>query len=311
MRMRRILLIAAATACALVIGARPASAGYWSWLEEFSGPGPLKGWTVLSTFCVQSLPGATPDDKPRSGIRPSPIARSDAFHQRLLDYARNNRATLNLKEATLYKRLLANPGPAESLSLLNALQGTLTIEQQQGVPPALASSTALAQIYRSDAAEAGAGHKDKTMVCGYFDYGRFHSEVAVGTVDARGFPNVTANLYDVGPSVRLHDGLDIGGGFGRISFTARPPMQPELSRARWTITPFRSVIRPLLLAVPEQHRKDWMGVFSLYWKETYIAGKLTGADFGAPRDSYAVDGELVRSFGIIIDASALLPLVRR
>ena len=77
-----------------------------------------------------------------------------------------------------------------------------------------------------------------------------------------------------------------------------------------TITPLRTVIRPMLLVVPEHHRQKWMGILSLYWKETYIVGELQGADFGAPENSYRSNGELVRSFGVTLDFTALIPTIK-
>ena len=54
--MRRMLLVALAAVGSLLI-AVPASAAYWAWLEQFSGPGPLRArkWQtpLLSTVCVQ------------------------------------------------------------------------------------------------------------------------------------------------------------------------------------------------------------------------------------------------------------------
>jgi hypothetical protein len=49
-----------------------------------------------------------------------------------------------------------------------------------------------------------------------------------------------------------------------------------------------------------------MGVLSIYWKETYVVGRLTGADFGNPASGFEVDGELIRSFGFNLDFTALI-----
>ena len=47
----------------------PASAGLWAWLEEWSGPGPFRGYTFLFTACVQDR-----------SFKASPIAGDDTFH---------------------------------------------------------------------------------------------------------------------------------------------------------------------------------------------------------------------------------------
>jgi hypothetical protein len=104
----------------------------------------------------------------------------------------------------------------------------------------------------------------------------------------------------MGPSVRLHDGLDLGGGFG----LARVSGDGFASFNRWSITPFRLVLRPLLIAVPEHQRHEWMGVLSVFWKETYFYGRVTGADFNV-ETPYVVDGELTRSFGVNFDLGAV------
>jgi hypothetical protein len=61
--MKRTLLIACLTILSLVAHPRPASAGWWAWLEEFSGPGPFKGKypSVILTFCF---------DKGQIGLSP-------------------------------------------------------------------------------------------------------------------------------------------------------------------------------------------------------------------------------------------------
>lgn len=52
--MKRTALIACLTVLTVVAHARPASAGWWAWLEEFSGPGPFKGRyaAFLFTACI-------------------------------------------------------------------------------------------------------------------------------------------------------------------------------------------------------------------------------------------------------------------
>jgi hypothetical protein len=284
--MTRSLLVASMSIGLLMLGVTPAHAGFWAWLEEFSGPGPLKGYTILSTFCVQ--------DGTR---RLSPIALQDRAHERWFNASK--------ELVTLTAPAKAEPTEAETRTMLKKLLAnpdiTRELPELRKVPPEGRANHPTFQLLRSAESDFGEGHTDPKLVCGYFDFGTFKSDA-----DARtGFPDVRANFYDFGPSVRLHDGLDIGGGFGFVTIDSHAATG-TVSKTRVTLTPFRSVIRPILIAVPEHHRKAWMGVFSLYWKETYVAGLQTGADFGNPGVGFIADGELVRSFGMILDASALL-----
>jgi hypothetical protein len=285
--MTRLRLVASMTVGLLMLGVTPAHAGFWAWLEEFSGPGPLKGYTVLSTFCVQ--------DGTR---RFSPIALEDTYHVGLKTDAKDlftftyptKTEPTEAETRAMLRKLLANPDIAP------------TVEELRQAPDRRAKDPTILRLQKDARAfDFGEGHTDPKLVCGYFDFGRFRSNADPD----RGFPNVSANFYDFGPSVRLHDGLDFGGGFGFVTIDSHATTG-TVSTTKATITPFRSVIRPILIAVPEHYRKAWMGVFSLYWKETYVAGELTGADFGNPDVGRISDGELVRSFGMILDASALL-----
>jgi hypothetical protein len=303
--MRRALVVVAAVGMVFLVPL-DASAGFWSWLEGFSGPGPLrtrKGRPpVLSTFCVQ-------DTK----FQPSPLAESDAFHRRQWQAAVElTNDAVTAKPEVAYKRLLANPTPAESFlvpdgrSFAQLLQAQRAEQKQQEsvVVPNLTLPAAV-RFYGSELTDSGPGHKDQTPICVYFDFGSFTNDVSDGGRDLNGYPSVTAQLFDFGGVARLHDGIDIGAGFGMIRFTGES-MQP-LTRA--TLTPFRSLIRPILLVLPEHSRKKWMGILSLYWKETYVMGELTSADFGAPAIDYRSNGELVRSFGVTLDLTALIPTI--
>ena len=148
-------------------------------------------------------------------------------------------------------------------------------------------------------ADDGPGHEDKRLTCGYVDQGFFHAAAN----PERGFPSIHAHLTDFGPSVRLHDGVDLGAGVGWVSFSGKNVNTDR----RLTLTPIRLILRPITMAVPEVHRKRYMGALSIYWKETFVGGRLTGADFGAAEDAFFVKGELVRSFGFNVDITALFP----
>lgn len=266
----------------------PAAAGFWAWLEEWSGPGPFRGFTFLFTACIQ--------DKQ---VKPSPIALNDQFHKERIENAQVLANRLKQPESVLLKRVLANPAPVVeaklNLAALNPDSALLTdaiLDQagRLGFNP---------RIYDLEQADRGPGHDDPRLICGYFDQGFFRAAAD----PTRGFPRLGAHLTDIGPSARLHDGIDIGGGFGWVAFSGD---EIETKR-RLTLTPLRIILRPILLAVPEHHRKPWMGFLNFYWKETYVVGRLTGADFGAPNDALSVNGELVRSFGLNLDVTALFP----
>jgi hypothetical protein len=190
---------------------RPASARFfWSWLEEFSGPGPFTGRTVVLTGCFRSrFPVASP--------------------------------------------LVGEPG--------------------------------------------------RPLPCVYFDKGWFDVE----RDDRRGFPEIALGMNDFGGSLRIVDGIDLGAGIGWISFRPQVAGQTEETHRKATVTPIRVVIRPLLVAVPSHMRRKMMGILSIYWKETYVDGPITGRHFGVSESQFHSNGELVRSFGIILDLTALVP----
>jgi hypothetical protein len=113
-------------------------------------------------------------------------------------------------------------------------------------------------------------------------------------------------MYDFGPVARVHDGVDIGGGFGWVRFRG---LGGSIDVKRMTFTPIRIILRPAIIALPDSLRQKWRwtGVFTMYFKETYVKGTLTAADFNVPTSDWAENGELIRSFGINLDLLALLP----
>lgn len=205
--MKRLALILCFALAGVVLSPRPAQAGgIWAWLEEWSGPGPFKGWAYVLTACVQG-----------QIFKPSPIATSR--------------------------------------------------DDQQKLP------------------------------CVYYDQAFYDADVDT----KKGFPALKVNFWDIGPSVRLFDWLDIGAGVGRISFT---PKDTSDTHARFGFTPVRVVVRPLLLLPLE--RKQWMGILSVYVKETFFNGPFVGSDFGAPANPFSSAGELKTSAGITFDFSSLV-----
>jgi len=137
----------------------------------------------------------------------------------------------------------------------------------------------------------------RKMACVYYDQAFYHTDADT----KKGFPELKANFWDVGPAVRLFDWLDIGAGVGRISFT---PEGSSDSHAKFGFTPIRVVFRPLYLF--PVNRQKWMGILCVFIKETFFSGPYTGADFGAPNNPFTSAGELKTSAGMTLDLTALI-----
>src|SRR4051812_17917857 len=109
--MRRVQAITLLVLLILLVRPAPASAGFWAWLEEWSGPGPFKGYTVLLTACSQD-----------GFFKASPVAVNDRFHTEQWSNAKKFHAQYTKSagqligaktpsEKVLFRRLLANPDP--------------------------------------------------------------------------------------------------------------------------------------------------------------------------------------------------------
>jgi hypothetical protein len=319
---------------------QPAEARWWGWLEKWSGPGPFRqvGPMLLLTGCFQDQ--AIPDDpntrtadsildwQKRLVFKPSPVAMNDAFHQRseafanAMEAARDKQRSVGpqsqvkvaaqvartpeARPSGFLKALLANPSYVNELSPEASASTDLTIAGAQ-----------LLQIYKfTDAPpdakprerpklrDIGPGHTHNRFICGYFDSGRYKAYEE----DPRfpGLADLQARMYDLGPVARVHDGVDIGGGFGWVRFKG---MGGAVDLKKMTFTPIRIILRPAIIALPDELRRKWRwaGIFTMYFKETYVKGKLEAADFDVQSSDWAENGELVRSFGINLDLLALLP----
>ena len=78
---------------ATLVQPRAADAGFWAWLEKWSGPGPFRARpyeTLIVTFCGQDRPANRADAATVDRVmawqkewrfKPSPIAMADTFHQ--------------------------------------------------------------------------------------------------------------------------------------------------------------------------------------------------------------------------------------
>ncbi len=274
----------------------PASAGLWAWLEEWSGPGPFSGYTFLFTACVQDRT-----------LKASPISRDDTFHVQQHELAEQMQAAMagGSETTAVFRRLLANPDPEalrSRLRLLHSFTSRAATKTQpaEGEPNAeRITEPETLKLYNESPADHGPGHRDPRLICGYVDQGFFHAPENA----ARGFGKISAHLTDIGPSARIHDGVDIGAGIGWVTFSGERVNVP----AHFTITPIRLILRPITLAIPEERRARWMGVLNIYWKETYVKGRLSAEQFGSTTDTFSVNGELIRSFGFNVDITALFP----
>ena len=280
---------------------QPASAwGFWAWLEEWSGPGPFRGGMFLFTTCRQD-----------THWKLSPIAMQDEFHQDKAAVARQIVPFYKdeTTESEILRRLLAYPTFTKTASsILAAPPPAPPPPAPTGSEPALGpmNFAFVKDLYIDQDVNVLPRHAHERLLCYYADYGFFSAEA-----DAqRGFPKVGVTVTDIGPIVRLNDGLDIGGGFGWANFNSRPEGGDTVKKTRFALTPIRVVLRPVLLAMPEHWRKRhaWLGVFTVYWKETLVYGTLTGADFGNPENPFATRDELIRSFGFNFDVGSLLTL---
>ena len=146
--------------------------------------------------------------------------------------------------------------------------------------------------------------------CIFWDRHAFHAED-----DPRFYP-VDISTWEIGTSTRFHPSLEIGAGFGRMSFSSRntdDPTEPEKSGSRFTVSFPRMVFKPLL-AVPAKSFQDrpGLGFFQVYFKYTIVVGDLTNEDFASkPGNVFQRTNQRVESVGFIIDASSVLDLFTR
>jgi hypothetical protein len=248
----------------------------------------------LFTTCIQD-----------GDLKLSPIAMQDNFHQDGLEVARALADVYNVSASDILRRVLGYPA-------FRSLAQTIIAAPVPAPPPALrepnnfetVNPAFLRNVYIDRDVRRIPKHAHDRLLCYYADYGTF-----VADADAeREFPRVGVTVTDIGPTVRLNDGLDIGGGFGWANFNSEPEGGDPVRRTRFALTPIRVVLRPVLLAMPEhwRTRHPWLGVFTVYWKETLVYGSLIGADFGAPDNPFTARDELIRSFGFNFDIGSLL-----
>lgn len=150
--------------------------------------------------------------------------------------------------------------------------------------------------------------------CLYGDYQLFVAPAEEFKVDGtdtqfvtgRGFPRITARMFEVGLSYAIAPMVDVGAGGGVIWFGAQ---DAQKNPYKLTLTPIRIAFKPAMV-IPQARRFKWAGGLKLVLKETYIRGGLSGADFGAtgptPATAYRNNGELARSVSLNVDLTEII-----
>lgn len=143
--------------------------------------------------------------------------------------------------------------------------------------------------------------------CLFVDQRWLHAEE-----DSRFHP-VDISITEIGASVWMHRTAELGAGIGVMKFSSTNPLtKDEFEGARMTISFPRLAFKPLL-AIPSariQNNSNW-GFLQLYFKETIVVGDLSNTDFASkPGTEFNRRHQRVESMGFIIDATALLGLIR-
>ena len=123
----------------------------------------------------------------------------------------------------------------------------------------------------------------------------------------QGYPQIDARVYEIGASLRLHRSIDVGMGAGWISFTADPDGL-DITTNKFLFTPLRVVLKPAMLFsdYDSNRQRAVASIVKVFFKESYVAGLLTGADFGAPANPFQVDGEFIANAGVMVDVFEVL-----
>jgi hypothetical protein len=146
------------------------------------------------------------------------------------------------------------------------------------------------------------GRDSTKHACYYASFRAFRSDA-----DAR-FEETSIHLYEAGTMFRpFHDipAFEFGVGGGLLHMNSGGS-----GSDRFTITFPRVAIKPLLLVGPLQKRDhtDDYGFIQLFFQETRTVHGFSGSDFSTqPGITYAppTNGEVLKSFGFIIDATLL------
>jgi hypothetical protein len=155
----------------------------------------------------------------------------------------------------------------------------------------------------------GTREEGTPRVCVFADFQRMSAP------GSRGFPEVGLTWFDAGAAYPIANGLfEIGAGLGTMRFTN----DETGSATRVVATPIRFVSRPFHFIRhfdPSNRRlARWSNVFKVYFKETAVLGELTAQDFGVtnpqnPAFGFRTNGEMVRSYGLVIDLTEVISAV--
>jgi hypothetical protein len=261
----------------VVLAPNAASASAWGWLEQFSGPGPYQGDTILYTECGKAPSYTSTTDTTAPG---------GAFPAGTL-FSRAAPLAVVLNEAR----------PSTRVSDYQQVYSEIKPELFGAVRTVTNGSSVTVERYRS------VGRRP----CFFADFGRFKADAN----PTRGFPRIDVTTVDLGGAFRFWDSIDIGSGIGFLNIS---PDGHE-SNTHFTVTPFRLTARPLLMIFDNRASRggvrEALSLLSVYWKGVYVMGPLDGKDFGGDEKSFQATGDFVQSAGAIIDLSAAGHLIAR
>jgi hypothetical protein len=95
----------------------------------------------------------------------------------------------------------------------------------------------------------------------------------------------------------------VGVGFGAGGYHFRGENFDSFGKFK---IPLRVTVFPLRAILPIEQHKRWGNLVYLWTKATFVAGRLSGDDFGVPGSSFDENWEVVPSFGFIVDVRDLV-----
>ena len=139
---------------------------------------------------------------------------------------------------------------------------------------------------------------DPVKPCLFVDWRVFDTKDPDPLVGAK----ARAQIYESGVFLPVHPAVSVGAGAGVIRFNSL-----GVTTYKMGITPYRIAIRPLRL-IPQWTEIDqkWPSLLAFYVRGTFVAGRLTGEDFGIAREKVDENWEFVRSVGFIVDVGELI-----
>jgi hypothetical protein len=135
---------------------------------------------------------------------------------------------------------------------------------------------------------------DKNDYCLYLEYQRAHADAQAP------YERVNANAAGVGFSVELNRFFEVGAGVGFAFFTTTVA-EKDYHVFNPTVTP-RLVFKPLR-AWGRWKNNRRAGFLQMHWRPMVRFGKIDGADFGAPANTFSAGTEVLAKSGswIVLD----------